>query len=125
MALVLAQGARPDPPLGLQPLPQVDRDAQTMNLRDLGVLPRQQVAKVRRTGLLRNVMLVGYPVLMGFAVVYTGEHYVIDVIVGAAYAVLVVAAARLIPAEPLEAASARVSTTVGRGRGRKYRRRCA
>ena len=79
---------------------------------------------VRRTGLLRNVLLVGYPVLMGFAVVYTGEHYVIDVIVGAAYAVLVVAAARLIPAEPLEAASARVSTTV-RGRGRKYRRRCA
>lgn len=32
-------------------------------------------------------LLVGYPLAMGFALVYSGEHYVVDVIAGWAYAV--------------------------------------
>jgi membrane-associated phospholipid phosphatase len=32
-------------------------------------------------------LLVLYPVAMGFTLVYTGEHYVLDLVVGAAYAI--------------------------------------
>jgi membrane-associated phospholipid phosphatase len=34
----------------------------------------------------RHLLLL-YPVAMGFALVYTGEHYVLDLVVGVAYAV--------------------------------------
>lgn len=36
-----------------------------------------------------RLLLLAYPVLMGVALVYTGEHYVLDVVVGWLYAVLV------------------------------------
>jgi membrane-associated phospholipid phosphatase len=35
-----------------------------------------------------RVLLAAYPVAMGFALVYSGEHFVVDVIAGWAYAVL-------------------------------------
>jgi membrane-associated phospholipid phosphatase len=34
-------------------------------------------------------LMVGYPVIMGLALVYTAEHYVIDVVLGVVYAVIV------------------------------------
>jgi len=39
-----------------------------------------------------RLLIVAYPLLMGFALVATGEHYVIDIILGAAYAFAVHAA---------------------------------
>jgi len=44
----------------------------------------------------RTPALAGYPLAMGFAVVYAGEHYVVDVFVGVAYAVCVVLAWRVL-----------------------------
>jgi membrane-associated phospholipid phosphatase len=41
-----------------------------------------------------RVLLVLYPVVMGFILVFTGEHYVTDVLLGWALAVLVSLAAR-------------------------------
>ena len=42
----------------------------------------------------RTVLLVFYPLAMGFALVYFGEHYVADVILGWIYVVVVVLLAR-------------------------------
>jgi membrane-associated phospholipid phosphatase len=39
-----------------------------------------------------RVVLAAYPLAMGFSLVYTGEHYVIDVILGALYAILALVA---------------------------------
>ena len=43
-----------------------------------------------------RIALASYPLAMTFAVVYTGEHYVIDALVGSAYAFAVIAAWRLV-----------------------------
>jgi membrane-associated phospholipid phosphatase len=43
-------------------------------------------------GLLRSrwrLLLYAYPLLMAFTLVYTGEHYLIDVVSGAGYAIAV------------------------------------
>lgn len=45
-----------------------------------------------------RVLMVLYVLAMAFTLVYSGEHYVFDVVVGWLYAVLVVAAARLLAA---------------------------
>jgi membrane-associated phospholipid phosphatase len=39
----------------------------------------------------QKVLLACYPVVMGFALLYGGEHYLVDEIAGAAYALAVVA----------------------------------
>jgi membrane-associated phospholipid phosphatase len=52
--------------------------------------------------------LVAYPVLMALVLVWSGEHYVVDTLLGAAYAVgVVVVAARLGPAAARLTASLR------------------
>ncbi len=42
-------------------------------------------------------LLAAYPVAMGFTLVYTGEHYVVDVLLGWLYVVVVLAASRRMP----------------------------
>lgn len=44
----------------------------------------------------RRVLLACYPLMMGTALVYSGEHYVVDLIVGVLYSVVIVAGWRLI-----------------------------
>jgi membrane-associated phospholipid phosphatase len=44
----------------------------------------------------QKTLLVCYPLAMGFTLIYGGEHYVIDEIVGAAYALVVLAVWRLL-----------------------------
>jgi membrane-associated phospholipid phosphatase len=44
----------------------------------------------------QRVLLACYPLAMGFSLVYGGEHYVVDEIAGAAYALVVLAAWRLL-----------------------------
>jgi membrane-associated phospholipid phosphatase len=44
----------------------------------------------------QRLLLVMYPIAMGFSLVYAGEHYVIDEIAGVAYAVVIIAAWRLL-----------------------------
>jgi membrane-associated phospholipid phosphatase len=39
-----------------------------------------------------RALLAAYPLVMGFSLVYTGEHYVIDVLLGALYTALAMAA---------------------------------
>jgi membrane-associated phospholipid phosphatase len=39
----------------------------------------------------QRVLLVLYPLAMGFSLVYTGEHYVFDIVLGWVYAVAVYA----------------------------------
>lgn len=45
-----------------------------------------------------RALLAAYPLAMGFALVYTGEHYVADVLAGWAYAVVVCAAVEAVAA---------------------------
>jgi hypothetical protein len=49
---------------------------------------------LRRVSRWARPLLLAYPVAMGFALVYTGEHYVIDLIAGVGYVVVVHAAVR-------------------------------
>jgi membrane-associated phospholipid phosphatase len=44
----------------------------------------------------QRVLLVCYPLAMGFSLVYGGEHYVVDEIAGVIYALIVIAAWRLL-----------------------------
>lgn len=44
----------------------------------------------------RRVLLACYPLLMGAALVYSGEHYVLDVLAGILYAVAIIAGWRLL-----------------------------
>lgn len=44
----------------------------------------------------RRILLACYPLLMGFALVYSGEHYVIDVVFGILYAAVIITSWRLI-----------------------------
>jgi membrane-associated phospholipid phosphatase len=44
----------------------------------------------------RRWLLLLYPIAMGLALVYLGEHYVMDLVIGALYAVIAYAAARAI-----------------------------
>lgn len=56
------------------------------------------LGRTRRQG----VLLALYPLAMTLAVVYSGEHYVVDALVGAAYAVAVVLVARLVLARVVD-----------------------
>jgi membrane-associated phospholipid phosphatase len=44
----------------------------------------------------QKALLACYPVAMGFALLYGGEHYVVDELAGAAYALVILAAWRLL-----------------------------
>ena len=67
----------------------------------------------------QKVLLACYPLAMGFALLYGGEHYLVDEIAGAAYALVVVAgwrylrARRLVAVEP-QAGKLASSAKVGR-----------
>ena len=49
----------------------------------------------------QRILLACYPLAMGFALLYGGEHYVIDELVGAAYALVVLAGWRILRARAL------------------------
>ena len=56
---------------------------------------------------LLHVVAVLMPLAMGFAVVVTGNHYVVDVAAGAAVALIGLACALLLAAEPQPATTGR------------------
>ena len=58
----------------------------------------------------QRVALVGYAVLMPLVLVWAGEHYVVDTLLGAGYAVVVVLALRLVAGRPRRADDAALPT---------------